>query len=107
MSNAWWMLIVAGIFECFWAIGLKYTNSFSRLVPSLIVIVCLAISMFLLAKSAETLDIGTAYPVWVGIGAIGSCLLGALLFKESLSPLKLFFLCLLVVSVIGLKLSSK
>ena len=104
--SPWVYLIIAGCFEVVWAVGLKYTESFTKLVPSLITLVFLALSMFFLAKAAQQLPIGTAYAVWVGIGALGASLLGIFLFKESTNMLRLFFLFLLCVSIVGLKLSS-
>lgn len=108
MSNtvAWILLTIAGLFEVGWSIGLKYTEGFSKLGPSLFTLVALAISMFLLAKAAEVLPIGTAYGVWVGIGALGAAILGIILFKEVVTPARLFFLGLLLVSIIGLKITS-
>lgn len=106
MSKAWLMLVVAGLFEVAWSIGLKYTEGFTRLVPSLFTGTTLAISMYLLAKAAKDLPIGTAYAVWVGIGALGAAILGIFLFKEPVSPMRIFFLILLLTSIIGLKVTS-
>ncbi len=103
---AWIVLIVAGLFETAWAVGLKYTDGFTRLVPSVLTIGALTISMVLLAWSVRTLPIGTAYAVWVGIGALGAVILGALLFGESLTPQRAAFLLLLLVALVGLRLTS-
>lgn len=103
---AWALLVIAGLLEACWAIGLKYTEGFSRLVPSVLTITGIVASMYLLAHSARTLPIGTAYAVWVGIGAGGAALLGILLLKEPVSVARLVFLALLFVSVIGLKMTS-
>jgi quaternary ammonium compound-resistance protein SugE len=100
------MLVLAGLFETAWAIGLKYTEGFTRLLPSIFTLVTLAISMFLLAKAAKDLPIGTAYAVWVGIGALGAAILGIFLFKEPAAPMRIFFLILLLASIIGLKATS-
>ncbi len=100
------MLIVAGLFEVAWSIGLKYTEGFTKLLPSLFTISTLAISMYLLAKAANTLPIGTAYAVWVGIGALGEAILGIVLFREPVTPARIFFLILLLTSIIGLKVTS-
>ena len=105
--SSWIMLVVAGLFEVCWAIGLKYTDGFTKLIPSLFTLVTLALSMFLLARATQTLPIGTAYGVWVGIGALGAAVCGIFLFQESASPLKLFFLALLLISIIGLKVTAK
>lgn len=105
-TTAWIFLIIAGLLEVCWAIGLKYTEGFTKLLPSLFTLSTLAASMFLLARAAQTLPIGTAYGVWVGIGALGAAILGITLFNESAAPLRLVFLGLLLVSIIGLKLTS-
>ena len=109
MSNqtAWIILTFAGLLEVCWAVGLKYTEGFTKLGPSIFTLLTLAGSMFLLAKSSQVLPMGTAYGVWVGIGAMGAAILGILLFNESASPLRLFFLVLLLVAIIGLKVTSK
>lgn len=103
---AWIILGIAGLLEVCWAIGLKYTEGFTKLGPSVFTLATLAGSMFLLAKASQLLPIGTAYGVWVGIGATGAAILGIFLFNESASPLRLCFLGLLLVSIIGLKLTS-
>lgn len=103
---SWILLIVAGLFEVCWAIGLKYTQGFTKLGPSVFTLVTLAISMYLLARASEALPIGTAYGVWVGVGALGAAVLGIVLFKEPATFSRIFFLGLLLVSIIGLKLSS-
>jgi quaternary ammonium compound-resistance protein SugE len=104
--NPWIILTIAGLFETAWAIGLKYTQGFTRLWPSVFTLVTLAISMLLLAKAADKLPIGTAYSVWVGIGALGAAILGIVLFKEPLTFMRVFFILLLLIAIIGLKLSS-
>ncbi len=103
---AWILLVVAGLLETCWAVGLKYTQGFTRLWPSLFVVVTLAGSMVLLAMAMRTLPTGTAYAVWVGIGALGAAVLGIVLFREPVTAGRLFFLGLLLVSIIGLKLTS-
>lgn len=105
-TTAWILLVIAGLLETGWAIGLKYTEGFSQLTPSLLTLLALAGSMFLLAKSATVLPIGTAYGVWVGIGALGAAILGIVLFKEAVTPGRIFFLGLLLVSIIGLKMTA-
>ncbi len=105
MSAAWWMLIIAGIFEVFWAVGLKYSKGFTEVTPSILTAISLIVSMVLLAKATESIPLGTAYAVWVGIGVLGTVVLGILLFGEPLNPLRIFFLGLLLVSIIGLKLA--
>lgn len=107
VTTSWIVLIIAGLFEVCWAIGLKYTEGFTKLIPSIFTITTLAISMFLLAKATEVLPIGTAYGVWVGVGALGAAVLGIVLFNESTNPARMFFLFLLLVSIFGLKMTSK
>lgn len=104
---AWLYLIVAGLLETGWAIGLKYTHGFTRPVPSVLTAVAMAASMYLLALAAKTLPIGTAYVVWVGIGAVGAVILGIALFGEPRDAARLFFVALLVVSLIGLRLTTR
>ena len=106
MKSAWACLAVAGLLETCWAVGLKYSDGFTRPVPGALTLAALAGSMLLLAKAARTLPIGTAYAVWVGIGAAGAAVLGILLFGESAAPARLFFLALLVCAIAGLKLSA-
>ncbi|MBG59725.1 MAG: hypothetical protein CMJ16_04630 [Peredibacter sp.] len=107
MSSAWFTLFFAGLLEICWAIGLKYTEGFTRLGPSLFTLVTLAASMYLLAKASQSLPIGTAYAVWVGIGAVGAGVFGVLLFKEPITFGRIAFLTLLVVSIIGLKITAR
>jgi len=106
MSLAWFYLFFAGLLEICWAVGLKYTYGFSKLFPSLFTIITLAGSMFLLAKAAQTLPIGTAYAVWVGVGALGTAILGIILFHEPITVVRLLFLSLLLASIIGLKYTA-
>lgn len=106
MSVAWIYLMIAGILEVSWAIGLKYTQGFTKLVPSVFTIATLALSMYFLAKAAQILPIGTAYAIWVGIGALGAAILGIVLFHEAVTPARIIFLSLLLVSIVGLKISS-
>lgn len=106
MSSAWIILFFAGLLEICWAVGLKYTEGFTRLYPSIFTLTTLAASMYLLAKASAVLPIGTAYAIWVGIGAVGAGILGIVLFKEPVTPARVIFLSMLVISIIGLKLSS-
>ena len=103
---AWLLLVIAGLIEAGWAIGLKYTDGFTRLVPSVLTIAGIAASMVLLSIAARTLPIGTAYAVWVGIGAAGAVVLGILFLGEPASLLRMAFLALLLVAIIGLKLTA-
>lgn len=104
--RAWVLLIIAGLLETGWAVGLKYTEAFTRFWPSVWTLVALVGSMVLLGVAVRDLPIGTAYPVWVGIGAVGAALFGILVFGEPASPLRIVFLVLLVLSIIGLKWSA-
>lgn len=103
---AWFLLIIAGLLETGWAVGLKYTEGFTRPLPSVLTALAIAGSMFLLSTATKTLPIGTAYGVWVGIGALGAGILGVILFGEAATPSKFFFLALLLVAVVGLKVTS-
>ncbi len=103
---AWFVLIVAGLLEVVWSLGLKYTQGFTRPLPSIVTGAAIVGSMLLLARAARTLPIGTAYAVWVGIGVVGAGVGGALLFDEAVTLPRLAFLVLLVVSIVGLKLTS-
>jgi quaternary ammonium compound-resistance protein SugE len=99
---AWLILILAGLIESGWAIGLKYTDGFTKLWPSVLTIAGIGASMLLLSVAARSLPIGTTYAVWVGIGATGAALLGILLFGEPATPVRLFFLILLFAAIVGL-----
>lgn len=103
---AWFLLIVAGLLEVGWAIGLKKSEGFTKLGYSVLTIVGIGLSMFLLAVAARTLPIGTAYPVWVGIGAVGTAILGIMLFNEPAGAARLGFLVLMIVALVGLKATS-
>ena len=103
---AWIVLVVAALFEIGWAIGLKYTDGFSRLWPSVWTIAALAVSVGLLAAAARTLPIGTAYAVWTGIGAAGTALLGIWLFNEPATAARVTCIALIVSGVVGLKIFS-
>jgi quaternary ammonium compound-resistance protein SugE len=102
----WIILFVAGLFEVAWAIGLKYTEGFSKLWPSVFTIACMIISMALLAYAVKQLPIGTAYAVWTGIGAIGTAVFGIILFDESKELIRIFFIFLIIAGIVGLKIFS-
>ncbi|MBK7955305.1 MAG: quaternary ammonium compound efflux SMR transporter SugE [Candidatus Accumulibacter sp.] len=101
---AWAVLVVAGLFEVGWAVGLKYTDGFSRFWPSLWTLLAMAVSVSLLGLSLKTLPIGTAYAVWTGIGAVGTAILGMFLFGESRDAARLACIALIVAGIVGLKL---
>ena len=101
---AWFLLSVAGLFEIGWAIGLKYTEGFTRLTPSLLTLASMALSMLLLGLALKTLPVGTAYAVWTGIGTVGTAILGIYLFGEPATALRLVCIGLIVAGILGLKL---
>ena len=101
---AWFTLFVAGLMEIGWAIGLKYTEGFTRLVPSVLTLASMAASMALLGLALKTLPIGTAYAVWTGIGAVGTAFLGIWLFGEPATAMRLLCIGLIVSGIVGLKL---
>lgn len=102
----WFVLVIAGLLEVVWSLGLKYTQGFTRPIPSVITGVAIVASLLLLARAARTLPIGTAYAVWVGIGVVGAAIGGVVLFDESMPPLRIVFVVLLVGSIVGLKLTA-
>ena len=102
----WFVLVVAGLFEVVWAVGLKHTEGFTKLWPSVMTLLAMGISFYLLSTALRTLPIGTAYAVWVGIGAVGTAIAGIVLLNEPATFLKVMSLCLVVCGIIGLKLSS-
>ena len=104
---AWIILFVAGLLEIGWAIGLKYTDGFTRLVPTALTGASLIASMGLLGLAVRTLPIGTAYAVWTGIGAAGTVVLGILLFKEPATVARLFCVGLILAGIVGLKLVTR
>ena len=101
---AWTILFVAGLIEIGWAIGLKYTEGFSRPVPSVLTLACMLASIVLLGLAVKTLPIGTAYAVWTGIGAVGTAILGIILFGDPATGLRLACIGLIVAGIVGLKL---
>lgn len=103
---AWALLVLAGIFEIIWASGLKYTDGFSRLFPSMMTIAAMVISFWLLSLALKTLPLGTSYAIWTGIGTVGTVILGMLWFGEAVSMMKLLFIALILIGMIGLKVTS-
>ena len=102
---SWLILVVAGVLEVAWAVGLKYTDGLRRPLPTALTIAALAASVALLAVAARDLPIGTAYAVWVGIGALGAATLGVVLFDEPVTAPRMLFLGLLLVAIVGLRLT--
>ena len=104
---AWIYLFIAGLFEIGWAVGLKYTNGFTRLWPSIVTIVTMILSFYFLSSAVKSIPIGTAYAIWTGIGAVGTAILGIILFDESKEFIRIIFIMLIVVGIVGLKFFSK
>jgi quaternary ammonium compound-resistance protein SugE len=104
---AWVILFVAGLLEIGWAVGLKYTEGFTRLGASVVTIAAMIASMGLLGIAVRTLPLGTAYAVWTGIGTVGTVVAGIILLGESLSPLRLFCVALIVAGIVGLKIITQ
>ncbi len=105
-SMSWTILLIAGLFECAWAIGLKYTEGFSRFWPSAFTVTAMVISVVLLGIAMRNLPVGTAYAVWTGIGAVGTVILGIVLFSEPANAARLACVGLIVAGILGLKLTS-
>ena len=106
MSTPWLLLLAAGLLEVVWAIGLKYTDGFSRLAPSVITIAAMIGSVWLLAIALKSIPVGTGYAVWTGIGAVGTAILGIVLFNEAATAARLACIGLIVAGIFGLKLVS-
>ncbi|MBI1387050.1 MAG: quaternary ammonium compound efflux SMR transporter SugE [bacterium] len=102
----WILLVIAGLFEVAWAIGLKYSHGFTRTTPTAFTVVCMAFSFVLLAQALKTIPVGTAYAVWTGIGAAGTAVLGIWLFGESRELARILCLLLIVCGIAGLKITS-
>lgn len=102
---AWAILVLAGLFEVAWAIGLKYTEGFTRPLPSLLTLAAMVASVVLLGVAMKSLPVGTAYAVWVGVGAVGTAILGIVLFAEPATLGRLVSLALIVAGIVGLKLA--
>lgn len=100
---SWLILLLAGLFEVAWAIGLKYTDGFSRPLPTLLTLIAMAVSVLLLAMAVKQLPLGTAYAVWTGIGAVGTVLMGIWLFNEPATLARVLCLLLIIVGILGLK----
>lgn len=103
---AWVILVVAGLFEVAWAIGLKYTAGFTRLWPTLGTVLAMIVSLWLLGIAMKSLPVGTAYAVWVGVGAVGTVVLGIVLLGEPANAARLFSVALIVAGIVGLRLAA-
>jgi quaternary ammonium compound-resistance protein SugE len=102
---AWVILVLAGLFEVGWAIGLKYTEGFTRLWPSLWTVLAIVSSLWLLAIAMKSLPIGTAYSVWVGVGVVGTVILGIVLLEEPINAARFISIMLIIIGIIGLKMT--
>lgn len=103
---AWLYLVLAGLSEIGWAVGLKYTHGFTRLVPSVLTIISMIVSLALLGLALRNLPLGTAYAIWTGIGTVGTAIFGIMVFGESAGALRLACIALIVAGIVGLKLVS-
>jgi quaternary ammonium compound-resistance protein SugE len=106
MIGPWLSLGIAGVFEIVWAVGLKYTDGFSKLWPSLVTLWAMGISLYFLSQALKTIPLGTGYAVWTGIGAAGTAILGIILFSESAALVRLFCIALIIGGIVGLKLTA-
>ncbi|MCM3621513.1 quaternary ammonium compound efflux SMR transporter SugE [Brevibacillus borstelensis] len=103
---AWVYLVIAGLFEVVWAIGLKYSEGWSKLVPSAITVVGMGISFYFLSMALKALPIGTAYAIWTGIGALGTVVVGMIAFREPSNIMRIVFLLCIIAGIVGLKLTA-
>lgn len=103
---SWGILFLAGIFEIFWAIGLKYSDGFTKLIPTIFTIITMILSFYLLSLALKSLPIGTAYAVWVGIGTIGTVIAGIILFGETINFIRLISILFILIGIIGLKFTT-
>ncbi len=106
MTTAWLLLLLAGLLEVVWAIGLKYTAGFTRVTPGVITVAAMMGSVWLLALALKSIPVGTGYAVWTGIGVVGTAILGIVLFGEAASAVRLLCIGLIVAGIFGLKLAS-
>ncbi len=101
----WIILFVAGLFEIFWAIGLKYSEGFTKVFPSVLTVFGMIISFYLLSLALKNLPLGTAYAIWTGIGTVGTVIFGIILFKEPVDVMRITFIMLILIGIIGLKIT--
>ncbi|MCE4073382.1 MULTISPECIES: quaternary ammonium compound efflux SMR transporter SugE [Pseudomonas] len=102
---SWIILFVAGLFEVGWAVGLKYTEGFTRPIPTILTVLAIITSMGLLGVAMRNLPLGTAYAIWTGVGAVGTVIVGIVLFGESMAPVRLLSVALILCGLVGLKMS--
>ena len=103
---AWVYLVLAGVFECGWAIGLKYADGWTKPIPSILTVIAMSVSFWLLSAAMKSIPVGTAYAVWTGIGTVGVAVLGMILFEESHDIMRILCLLLIVTGIVGLKVFS-
>ncbi|AXX85337.1 quaternary ammonium compound efflux SMR transporter SugE [Aliarcobacter skirrowii] len=103
---SWTILFLAGIFEIFWAVGLKYSDGFTKLIPTIFTIITMIISFYLLSLALKALPIGTAYAVWVGIGTVGTVIAGIMLFGESMTLIRVISILFILIGIVGLKFTT-
>ena len=103
----WLYLVIAGLLECGWAIGIKYTEGFTKIIPSILTVSAMTLSFWLLSIAMKTIPVGTAYAVWTGIGAVGVAILGMILFGESKEIMRIVSLLFIVIGIVGLKIVSR
>lgn len=103
---AWFYLLVAGIFEIGWAIGMKYTHGFTRFWPVVFTLVSMILSVYLLSLATKTIPLGTAYAVWTGIGIVGTSIIGIIIFSEPVEVLRIVFIAMILIAIVGLKMIS-
>ncbi|MFO7827590.1 MAG: multidrug efflux SMR transporter [Bacteroidales bacterium] len=103
---AWFYLLIAGIFEIGWAIGMKYTHGFTRFWPVVFTLVSMILSVYLLSLATKTIPLGTAYAVWTGIGIVGTSILGIIIFSEPVEVLRIVFIAMILIAIVGLKMIS-
>ena len=104
--NSWFILFLAGLFEVSWAIGLKFSQGFSKLLPSVLTVAGMIFSFVFLSLALKKLPLSVAYAVWTGIGIAGTSILGVIIFQESISISKIIFVCFIVIGIVGLRISQ-
>ncbi|USK71350.1 DMT family transporter [Peribacillus asahii] len=102
---AWIYIIMAGLLEIVWVIGLKYSHGFTKIIPSIVTVVIIIFSFFLLSKALHSIPLGTGYSIFTGLGTVGTVVTGMLFWGETINPLKVFFVALMIFGIIGIKIS--
>lgn len=104
---AWIYILMAGLLEIVWVIGLKYSHGFTKIIPSIVTVVIIILSFFLLSKALHSIPLGTGYAIFTGLGTVGTVVTGMLFLGETINPLKVFFLALMILGIIGIKVSPR